>query len=104
MDSLTILPILLVLSIALTMAAMIFLMLNARDLARLFSGPRNDLAPGPQTKPRTTQKTMWLAFLLFNLGWIAAVAIWFVGIAKSNEGPAEIYNNREIVPQSVPTS
>ena len=103
MDSLTILPILLVLSIALTMAAMIFLMLNARDLARLFSGPRNDLAPGPQTKPRTTQKTMWLAFLLFNLGWIAAVAIWFVGIAKSNEGPAEFYKHREIAPQSVPT-
>ncbi len=66
--------ILLALAILLACAAGVWLMINARSVARLFRST-GLIEPGPG--PRLHSKRAVLAvFVAFNLGWIASIAIW----------------------------
>lgn len=64
----------LALSIIITMATGVWLMLNARAVARLFRST-GFIVPGPG--PRLAGRPAVIAALvMFNLGWIASVGIW----------------------------
>lgn len=76
--------ILLALSIVLTVIAGLWLMINARSLARLFR-KADYIEPGPNTgvRPQLHSKGKVLAvFVAFNIGWMAAVVIWSWAITE----------------------
>lgn len=52
----------------------IWLLLHLQAVASLFAG-RGDVVPAP-TPPRASRKTVIVALILFNAGWIAAILIW----------------------------
>ncbi|OJV05822.1 MAG: hypothetical protein BGO06_12600 [Shinella sp. 65-6] len=70
--------ILLALAIALTVGAGLWLMINARSVARLFRRT-GVIEPGPafgrHAHPRS-RRAVLAAIVAFNIGWIASVAIW----------------------------
>jgi len=103
MPSHVIIALLLALSGIVSIVAMLWMIANARTVARAFDRPRNDLEPGPQLAMRPPpRRRVWMAILLFNLGWIAAVAIWTLGVVKVNDAPATA-ENRPAMPRSVPS-
>lgn len=103
MASLQTLPVLLALSAIVSVAAMIWLLVNARGVARLFARSHNELEPGAKLGPQPERRSVWIALALFNLGWIAAVAIWTLGIVAANEGPPAGTRDADILPQSMPS-
>lgn len=83
-----------------SIAAMIWLMLNARSVARIFSSRRGDMVAGPVETPRGTSsaaslapaphassRRVWAAIILFNLGWIGAVLAWSLAADVADNGP-----------------
>lgn len=77
-------PALLALSAVVSIAAGIWLLLHAQAVAVLFRR-HGDMVPAPR-KPRASRGSVLLALLLFNLGWIASVAIWsFVISGEAND-------------------
>ncbi len=54
----------------------IWLLLHLQAVASLFAG-RADIVPAP-TRPKASRKSVILALILFNAGWIAAIAIWLL--------------------------
>lgn len=67
----------------------IWLLLNLRAVARTFRGTA-DLEPGPG--PRGPSRgAVWTAFILFNIGWIASIAIWIW--ARDDDAPQAIEND-----------
>jgi hypothetical protein len=94
--------ILLALSSVIAIAAMLWIIINARAVVRIFARPDNDLALGPRLVSPPMRRSVWAAILLFNLGWIGAVAIWTLGIVKVNDPPATA-ENRPVMPRSVPS-
>ncbi|QIG78976.1 hypothetical protein [Stakelama tenebrarum] len=66
-------PLLLVIAILVTAVTGIWLLLNARSVAALFRGVP-DIEPGPGRK-RAPRGTTIVMLILFNIGWISAVAI-----------------------------
>ena len=66
--------VLLGLAIAVTAASGIWLLINLRSVAGLFRSS-GEITPGPG--PRMASRARVITMLiLFNLGWIASVAIW----------------------------
>ena len=64
----------LALAIIVTVGSGLWLMINARAVARLF-GRGSEIEPGPG--PRTASRgATWAVIAAFNLGWVASVAIW----------------------------
>ena len=102
MSSPVILPALLALSILVSIAAMMWLIVHARGLVRLFARPQNELETGAARTGQPTRRAVWTAFVLFNLGWIGAVVILTLGIVKANEGPPAGTRVDGIAPRSVP--
>lgn len=102
MPSHVIIALLLALSGIISIVAMLWMIANARAVVRAFDRPRNDLEPGPLLARKPARRHVWMAILLFNLGWIAAVAIWTLGVVKVNDAPATA-ENRPAMPQSVPS-
>lgn len=72
-------PALLALSAVMSLAAGIWLLLHAQAVAVLFRR-HGDLVPGPR-RARASPGAVWLALALFNLGWIASIAIWSFAIS-----------------------
>lgn len=103
MPSPTLFALLLALSAIISIIAMLWMIANARSVVRAFDRPRNELEPGPQLAVRPPpRRRVWMAILLFNLGWIAAVAIWTLGAVRVNDAPATA-ENRPAMPRSVPS-
>ena len=75
-------PISLAIAIIVTLASLIYLLLNARGVARLFR--RAGMDPGPG---RPVSRTgVIVALIAFNLGWIACVFIyWTAWSGLANE-------------------
>ncbi|WP_338241739.1 hypothetical protein [Aurantiacibacter hainanensis] len=64
----------------------VWLLLNLRAVARTFRGTA-DLEPGPG--PRGPSRgAVWTAFFLFNIGWIASIAVWVW--ARDDDAPQVI--------------
>lgn len=64
-----------------TLAALgagIWLILHLQALASVFSG-RADVVPSPK-RPRASRRAVWIAFGVFNAGWIASFAIYFIAM------------------------
>lgn len=77
-------PALLALSAVVSIAAGIWLLLHAQAVAVLFRD-RGDVVPGP-SRSRASRRSVILALILFNLGWVASVAIWSYAISgQANE-------------------
>ena len=72
-------PALLALCAVVTLAAGIWLLLHAQAVAVLFRG-HADIVPAPR-KAKASRRAVWLALALFNLGWIASIAIWTLAIS-----------------------
>lgn len=103
MASSLLLALLLALATVVAIVAMLWIIINARSVVRVFERPHNDLVLGPRLAiSAPMRRAVWTAILLFNLGWIGAVAIWTVGIVKVNDPPAAA-ENRPVMPQSVPS-
>ena len=82
--SLALVPILFALAIIVTVVSGLWLMLNARSLAALFRS-RDAIAVGPG-RPRRSRRAVIVALILFNLGWISAVALqWASWEGATNE-------------------
>ncbi len=64
---------LLALAVIATFAAGIWLMINARSVARVFRGNLIDPGPGPRLASRRTVLAIITAFVL---GFLASIAIW----------------------------
>ena len=61
---------------AASLFAGIWLMLHLRDLAAVFAkGRSSDFARGPG-KRRASNGAVWTAIIVFNAGWIGALAVW----------------------------
>ncbi len=71
-------PIIAVVFTLISLISMIYLMIHARDLARVFRGKRSDIVTGPGVR-QVSRKAIWTALILFNIGWIAAIATWSWG-------------------------
>ncbi|MBZ6378412.1 hypothetical protein B5C34_13000 [Pacificimonas flava] len=81
---LAVVPILFALAILVTAVSGVWLMLNARSVAALFRD-RDVIEPGPG-RPRRSRKAVIVALVLFNLGWMSAVAIqWASWEGETNE-------------------
>ncbi len=81
---LVVVQIVLGLSILLTAASGVWLMINARSVAWLFR-KSDAIEPGPSTGRHAHRqpKGMVLAILVaFNIGWIAAVVIWSWSVSE----------------------
>lgn len=62
----------------------LWLFLHLQAVATMARG-HADVVPAP-SKPRASRRAVWLAFALFNFGWIASVAIWtFALTGEANE-------------------
>jgi hypothetical protein len=72
-------PALLALAAVVALAAGVWLLLHAQAVAVLFRN-RGDIVPAPR-KPHASRGAVLLALALFNLGWIASVAIWTFAIS-----------------------
>ena len=72
-------PALLALCAVIALAAGIWLLLHLQALATLVRG-HADVVPAP-TQPRASRRSVWLALAIFNLGWLACVAIWTFAIS-----------------------
>ncbi|WP_188054116.1 MULTISPECIES: hypothetical protein [unclassified Sphingosinithalassobacter] len=70
-------PLLLALCIVVTAVSGIWLMLNARSVAALFRG-RTEIVPGPGRR-RASRGAVIAMLILFNLGWIGAIAVQWIG-------------------------
>lgn len=58
----------------------IWLLLHLRDVARVFSGDEEgEMVEGPG-KRTASRAQVWLFLVIFNAGWIAALAIWIFAI------------------------
>jgi hypothetical protein len=61
---------------ATAIAAALWLLIHARDVARTFSGRREgEIVPGPGRR-QATSFAVWTGLAVFNLAWIACVLIW----------------------------
>lgn len=67
-------PALLALCAVVALLSGIWLLLHLQAIAAMVRGHAN-VVPAP-SKPRASRKAVWIAFALFNLGWIGSVAIW----------------------------
>lgn len=67
-------PLSLGLAALVTLASMFYLMLNARAVADLFRNA--GLHPGPG-RPPASRRAVIAALLLFNLGWISCLGIYW---------------------------
>lgn len=67
-------PALLALCAVVALVAGIWLLLHLQAIATILRG-HGDIVPAP-SKPRASRTAVWIAFALFNLGWIGSVAIW----------------------------
>lgn len=77
-------PAMLALCAVVALVSGLWLLLHLQAIATMVRG-RADVVPGP-SKPRASRAAVWLAFALFNLGWIASVAIWtFALTGEANE-------------------
>lgn len=77
-------PLLLALCAITSLVAGIWLLLHLQALAVLFRGQAN-IVPGP-TMPRASRRSLLIALILFNLGWMASIGIWtFVMTGEANE-------------------
>ncbi len=77
-------PALLALCAVTALLSGIWLLLHLQAIATMFRG-HADVVPAP-SKPRTSRTAVWIAFALFNLGWIGSVAIWtFAMTGEANE-------------------
>lgn len=76
-------PILLALAILLTAVSGLWLLINARAVARLFR--RGGIEPGPGIRQASRKAALgWL--IAFNVGWIACIVIWsFTASGEANE-------------------
>ena len=83
-------PASLALSIVLSLAAGIWLLLHAQAVSVLFR-KRREVVPGP-SKSKASPASVWLALALFNLGWISSVFIWTGAI--SGEANEVVQQNR----------
>lgn len=66
--------VLLALTIVVTAATGIWLLLNLRAIARLFRSS-GVVEPGPGPRP-PSKRTTAIMLILFNLAWIGSVAVW----------------------------
>lgn len=58
----------------LTLASGVWLLVHARDVARVFRRePEVAVGPGPR---KASRSSVIFALLLFNLGWISALVFW----------------------------
>ena len=69
-------------AILVTAASGVWLMINARAVARLFRGT-GEIDPGPGPR-RASRGTVWAVIVAFNLGWIASVSIWSWAMDSDN--------------------
>lgn len=69
-----------------TLAAMIYLMINARSVALLFR--KAGLEPGPGRRV-ASKRAVIIALLAFNLGWIACIAIYWTAWSGAAEEVVE---------------
>jgi hypothetical protein len=77
-------PALLGLCAVLALLSGLWLLLHLQAVATMVRG-HADVVPAP-SKPRASRGAVWTAFALFNLGWIASVAIWtFALTGEANE-------------------
>jgi hypothetical protein len=83
-------PALLALSAVTAMASAIWLVIHAQAVATLFRR-RGDVVPAPR-KARASRGSVWLALALFNLGWMASIAIWT--LAMTGEANEVVRQNR----------
>lgn len=73
-------PVLMALFAILSLATGIWLLLHLPDLARVFRGDRTgEIVPGPARR-RASRSAVWLALILFNVGWLACLLIWVLVI------------------------
>ncbi|AKH43062.1 hypothetical protein FHS61_001239 [Altererythrobacter atlanticus] len=75
--------ILLALAIMMTAVAGIWLLVNARAVARLFRST-GIIEPGPGPR-RASRRAVVVALVAFNIGWIGSIAIW--SWAMSDDAP-----------------
>ncbi|MGB7411512.1 hypothetical protein [Sphingopyxis granuli] len=72
-------PILTALFTLVSFVAMIWLIINARGVARLFARRTNDLEPGPAPRGVTASaRAVWIAIILFVLGGFGAFLMLFL--------------------------
>ena len=77
-------PALLALCAVVALLSGLWLLFHLQAVATMFRG-RGDVVPAP-CKPRASRSAVWLAFALFNVGWIASVAIWTFALGgEANE-------------------
>ena len=77
-------PALLALCAVMALVSGLWLLLHLQAVATMFRG-HGDIVPAPG-KPRASRRAVLTAFALFNLGWIASVAIWtFALTGEANE-------------------
>ena len=84
----SILPFVLAASALVSIGAMLWLMLNARAVIATFARPGNDLSAGPGgTTGPMARRRVWIALILFNVGWVLAVIAWTGAMVDVAEGP-----------------
>lgn len=60
----------------LSLASGVWLLLHLYDVARVFRGDQpGEIVRGPGLR-QASKSAVWTALVLFNLGWIACIAIW----------------------------
>lgn len=79
-------PIALFVAIIVTFGAMIYLLLHLRAVAELFRGA-GQITPGPGR--HTSRRAIILALVLFTLGGMSSIAIWWTAWSgEANEADA----------------
>ena len=77
-------PLLLAFCAVSTLLTGVWLLLHLQALASLFRG-HADVVPSPKA-PRASRKSVLIALIIFNLGWIASVSIWVLAMSgEANE-------------------
>lgn len=75
-------PVLLVVCAITSLVAALWLLIHLQDVARVFRNTgANELVPQPAAPRTASKRSIWLAILLFNAGWIACLAIWVLVIS-----------------------
>ncbi|SEM77436.1 hypothetical protein SAMN05192583_1186 [Sphingomonas gellani] len=73
-------PALLTLAIVVTLVSGAWLLINARSVAALFrdkaKSGRNEMLAGPGKRAQPHGR-VWLFLVLFNLGWLTCIALWY---------------------------
>lgn len=63
-----------------SLVAGVWLLLHLRDVAAIFSGRTDgDMVGGPGTR-HASKRSVWLALIAFNAGWIGCLLIWMLVI------------------------